>query len=64
MQTRPRPLRMTPGERLAAGYVTGPVGHFIAGSTDLALAVGRLLVARGLSGLRDRDRRRRQRFSE
>jgi hypothetical protein len=64
MQTRPRTLRMTPGERLAAGYVTGPVGHFVAGSIDIALAFGRLLVARGRSGLRGGGRRRRQRFSE
>jgi hypothetical protein len=55
---------MTPRERLAAGYVTGPAGHFVAGSIDLALAVGRLALARGRRALRDGARRRRQRFSE
>jgi hypothetical protein len=64
MEARPRTLRMTAGERLVAGYVTGPVGHFVAGSIDLALAVGRVLVARGRSSLRGDGRRRRQRFNE
>jgi hypothetical protein len=48
---------MTGRERLAASYVTGPVGHFVAGSIDLALAVGRVLLARGNSRLASRPRR-------
>ena len=64
MPTRPRTLRMTRGERLAAAYVTGPAGHFVAGSIDIALAVGRLLAARGRAGLRAGVARRRQRLSE
>jgi hypothetical protein len=55
---------MTARERLAAGYVTGPVGHFVAGSIDLALAVGRLVHARWRRALGGGRRRRRQRFSE
>jgi hypothetical protein len=64
MQTRARTLRLTRRERLAAGYVTGPLGHFVAGTIDLALAVARLLVARGRSALSSDRRRRRQRLSE
>jgi hypothetical protein len=55
---------MTRRERLAASYVTGPVGHFIAGSIDLALAAGRLVLARLRRALRAGGRPRHQRFSE
>jgi hypothetical protein len=64
MQPRPRTLRLSRRERLAASYVTGPAGHFVAGSIDIALAVGRLLLARGRSTVRDGGARVRQRFSE
>ena len=46
-----RTLEMTARERIAAAYVTGPVGHFVAGSIDLALAVGRILIARARAQL-------------
>jgi hypothetical protein len=62
MQTGPRSLRMNARERVAASYVTGPVGHFVAGSIDLGLAVARLLIARARRTLRRRPRA--QRFSE
>ena len=64
MGTRPRTLRMTARERVAASYVTGPIGHFVAGSIDLALAVGRLVHARARGALRSGRGRRRQRRSE
>ena len=64
MQSRPRTLRLSRRERLAASYVTGPVGHFVAGSIDIALAVGRLLRARGRRAVHAGGARVRQRFSE
>lgn len=46
-----RTLDMTARERLVSAYVTGPLGHLVAGSIDLVLAIGRMLYARASAAL-------------
>ena len=54
MLSRAAPIRCSRRERLQAAYVTGPLGHFVAGALDIGGLLGRYALLRARAALRAR----------